>query len=196
MSSVWLKTVTKASLAILISPWLITGFAVKDGWGVSIAQSSSPQTAIAQSRQIYGCHAESRERLYEVDQLSRDAKSFDMAIYQKKLANSIQDSDYIGTVQVNVTSKGSDLVGVSQTSNSKLTVNAFGRTVAFIVEDSVVGSASGRCDVAWQMADSKTRRLVRQCLALVARKYGSVPEVARFGCTGDPSAYIDEVRRP
>lgn len=170
---------------------------MKASLAVPIAQSSSLQTAIAQSRKIYGCHAEGRERLYEVDQLSSDAKSFDVAIYQKKSDKSVHHGDYIGTVQVNVTSKGSGLVGLSQTSNSNLTVNAFGSTAfAFAAKDSVVGSASGRCDVAWQMADSKTRRLVRQCLALVARKYSAVSEVDHLRCINDPSAYIDQVLRP
>jgi hypothetical protein len=174
---------------------------------LSIAQSPltsstlpflAAQPSISQGQQIWGCRAEGTKRIYVVDQLNRNANSFDMAIYERSRKSNGDNWDngkYIGTAQVNVTQKEPGLVGRGQIYNSTLEVNAFGRTVAFYVKDSVDGQASGRCSVEWQMADSETRRLVRQCLALVESKYNGVSEVARFRCTGDPSSYIEELQR-
>jgi hypothetical protein len=176
----------------------------ESGQTTSIAQSpltssTSPflaaQPSISQGQQIWGCRAEGTKRIYVVDQLNRDANSFDIAIYERSRKYNEDNGKYIGTAQVNVTQKEPELVGRGQIYNSTLEVNAFGRTVAFHVRDSVDGQASGRCSVQWQMADSEMRRLVRQCLALVESKYNAVPEVARFGCTVHPSSYIEELQR-
>ncbi len=191
----WLRTATKVSLAALISLWLISGFAVKDSLALSIAQLPSPQIASVQRQPIWGCRADSGERRYVVDQLTSNANSFDMAIYERKqkMVDRTDGGDYIGTVQVDVISKDSALVGRGQTFNSTLQVGALGKTVAFTVEDSVAGSASGRCGVQWEMEDSKTRRLVRQCFALAGGE-SHLAEVQRFGCTTDPSAYMEKIR--
>ncbi len=174
---------------------------------LSIAQSpltfsTSPflaaQPSISQGQQIWGCRAEGTKRIYVVDQLNRDANSFDMAVYERSRkynGDNGDDGKYIGTAQVNVTQKEPELVGRGQIYKSTLEVNAFGRNVTFHVRDSVDGQASGRCSVQWKMADSEMRRLVRQCLALVESKYNAVPEVARFGCTVHPSSYIEELQR-
>jgi hypothetical protein len=160
---------------------------------LTIAQTplSTPQPT-SSSQKIWGCRAESSTRIYVVDQLNDAENSFDVAIYEKSRGD---EGDYIGTTQVNVTRKTPDLVGSGQTYNSTLEVNALGRTAAFAVRDSVAGQASGRCSVQWQMADSATRQQVRQCLALVARQSNTVPETARFGCTANPSSYIEELQR-
>ena len=195
MISHWLRTATKVSLAALISLCLISGFAVKDSLALSIAQLPSSQIASVQRQPIWGCSADSGERRYVVDQLTRDANSFDMAIYERKqkMVDRTDGGDYIGTVQVDVISKESAVIGRGQTFNSTLEVGALGRTVAFDVKDSVAGSASGRCYVQWQMEDSKTRRLVRQCFALAGGEVG-IAEVQRFGCTADPSNYMEKIR--
>ena len=155
-----------------------------------------PEPMTLQSQQIWGCGAENRQRRYVVDQLDRTADSFDMAIYEK---NRGDEGDYIGTVEISVVPEVSELSGreVSglsgrgETFDSTLEVNAFGPTVVFSVEDSSTGRASGRCSVQWQMADSDTRRLVRQCLALAARREEGISEVSRFGCTTNPDSSLD-----
>jgi len=116
-----------------------------------------------------------------------------MAIYQ---GTKRDEADYLGTVRIAVTQKDPDLVGRGQTSGGTLNVSAFGRGTGFTVEDKVNGSASGRCSVQWKMADALTRRQVRQCLAFVVRKGGGIAEVERFGCTSDPKAYMEELKRP
>ena len=196
MISHWLRTATKVSLAALISLWLILGFAVNDSLALSIAQLPSPQIASVQRQPIWGCSADSGERRYVVDQLTLDANSFDMAIYERKqkMLDRTDGGDYIGTVQVDVISKDSALVGRGQTFNSTLQVGALGKTVAFTVEDSVAGSASGRCYAQWQMKDSKTRKLVRQCFALAGGE-SNLAEIQRFACTTHPSTYMDEIRK-
>lgn len=164
----------------------------RSGFGqtaLSIAQSPSPTTQNSPSQQIFSCNASSRTRTYAVDQLIPQGKSFDIAIYEGTGENA---AAYIGTVQANLIK---DQTYSAETFNSTLDIFALGRTPAFIVKDSINGQASGRCFVQWQMADSETRRLVRQCLALVARKYDSVPEVVRAGCTGSPGSYIEELQR-
>jgi hypothetical protein len=196
----WFKTLAKVPLAALMSLGVMSPYIVEESLAVSVTQSPTPaispspatQPSNGQSQQIWSCSASSRERTYVVDQLSLDINNFDMAIYETSRGD---DGDYIGTTQVNVTQKAPELVGHGQTFNSTFEVNAFGRTVAFNVQDSVAGQASGRCDAQWQMADGKTRRLVRQCLALVARRLNGVPEVARFGCTSNPNSYIEELQR-
>jgi len=150
---------------------------------------------VDQSRQIWGCGAENSKRRYVVDQLNRADNSFDIAIYQGTQGKG-DDSDYSGTVRVDVTQKDPTLVGHGQTSNGTLNVAAFGRSTIFTVEDKIGGSASGRCFVQWQMADASTRRLVRQCLALATRKSGGLAEVERYACTADPRNYIEELKRP
>jgi len=196
MISHWLRTATKVSLAALISLWLILGFAVNDSLALSIAQLPSPQIASVQRQPIWGCSADSGERRYVVDQLTLDANSFDMAIYERKqkMLDRTDGGDYIGTVQVDVISKESAVIGRGQTFNSTLEVGALGRTVAFDVKDSVAGSASGRCYAQWQMEDSKTRKLVRQCFALAGGE-SNLAEIQRFACTTHPSTYMDEIRK-
>ena len=196
MISHWLRTATKVFLAALISLWLISGFAVNDSLALSIAQLPSPQIASVQRQPIWGCSADSGERRYVVDQLTLDANSFDMAIYERKqkMVDTRDGGDYIGTVQVNVISKDPTVIGRGQTFNSTLEVGALGRTVAFDVKDSVAGSASGRCYAQWQMEDSKTRKLVRQCFALAGGE-SNLAEIQRFACTTHPSTYMDEIRK-
>lgn len=156
---------------------------------LSIAQSPSPTTQISPSQQIFSCNASNGTRTYVVDQLTSKEKSFDIAIYEGRGDNA---AAYIGTVQANLIK---DQTYSAQTFNSTLDVFALGRTPAFIVKDSINGQASGRCYVQWQMADNQTRRLVRQCLALAAHKYDSVPEVTRNACTTVPSSSIWELQR-
>lgn len=160
---------------------------------ITIAQvPSTPSAQPSPSEQIWGCRAENGTRIYEVDQLKRNEDSFDMAIYERR--SGVEDR-YIGTAQVNVSQIEPELIGSGQTFASTFTVAAFGRTVAFNVQDSVSGSASGRCTVQWRMADRETRRLVRQCLALAASRDGNVVSVQEFGCTTDPESYIEELQR-
>lgn len=193
------KTLIKISSVTLISLSGISACTVETTPNVPAAQSSTPavsaspaiQASNNQVQRIWGCNASGGKRTYIVDQLSSNSDSFDMAIYNGEESY----SNYLGTVQINVTQKGSDVVGSGQTSKSTVEVNALGRTPAFIVRDSVNGQASGRCSVQWEMADNQTRRLVRQCLAVAARKFGSLPEVARNGCTGDPGSYLEELKR-
>lgn len=144
----------------------------------------------SQSQQIWGCSARNATRSYVVDQLNPNSNRFDMAIYA---ANRDDYSGYIGTVEITLSETEAAVVGIGETFNSTLKVNALGPTVAFGVNDSVTGQATGRCYVQWQMADDDTRHLVRQCFALYTRRYGSLPEVSRFGCTVDPASSIEDL---
>lgn len=203
------KALVKASLVTLISLIVISAYTVEKGLNVTVAQSSTPsisgslaiQPSSSQSQEIWGCNADGGERTYVVDQLNTNSDNFDMAIYNRVSINSDiygeEAKNYVGTVQVNVTQKGSgvELIGRGQTSNSTVEVNAFGRTPAFSVRDSVNGQASGRCFVQWKMADNETRRLVRQCLAFGARKFGHLAEIQLNGCIGNPSSYLEELKR-
>jgi hypothetical protein len=166
------------------------------------SMSIVPEVSYAQtspSKTIWGCSAGNSKLQYVVDQLDRNANSFDLAIYKQYRADGVnseaQYANYIGTVQVNVVQKEPELLGNGSTYKSTFIVNAFGRTVNFTIRDSSSGEANGRCYVQWEMSDSKTRQMVRQCLALAARKYGGVAEVTRNGCIGDPSATIEEIQR-
>lgn len=189
----WFKTLARVPSVALMSLCVMSACAVEKDPVVSITPAPTPavspspstQPSNGQIQQIAGCSALGGTRKYVVDQLIPRGNSFDIAIYQ---GSGDKYSDYIGTVQANRTQDGTYS---TQTHNSKLEVFAFsGRTSDFTVKDSVSGEASGRCWVQWEMADSKTRQLVRQCLALIERKYGSPPEVARNGCIGNPSDYM------
>lgn len=159
---------------------------------ITTAQVPSPSAQPSSSQLIWGCRAENETRIYEVDQLKRDEGSFDMAIYERR---SGVEGRYIGTAQVNVSQKEPELIGSGETFNSTFTVAAFGRTVAFNVQDSVSGSASGQCAVQWRMADRETRRLVRQCLALAASIDGFAAALVEHACTNNPESYIEELQR-
>lgn len=183
----------------MISLSAISACTVNTTSNVPAEQSSTPavsaspaiQTSSSQGQRIWGCNASDGKRTYIVDQLSSNSDSFDMAIYNGEESY----SNYVDTVQINVTQKGSDVVGRGQTPKSTVEVNALGRTPAFIVRDSVNGQASGRCSVQWKMADNQTRRLVRQCLAFAVRKSDSLAEAERNACIGDPDSYLEELKR-
>jgi hypothetical protein len=167
---------------------------------LSIAQSSAPKPspsaqpsasapAIAdKNQQIWQCGAFGK-RSYVIDRLTLDSTSFDMAIYE---GDSVY-GNYIGTIQVKVTDNNSGIIGHGQTANSTVEVGAMGRFPALSVKDSVAGHASGRCSVDWKLADGATRRLVRQCLAVVSGKGNdNTAEVARYGCETNPKQYMEE----
>jgi hypothetical protein len=167
---------------------------------LSIAQSSAPKPstsaqpsasapAIAdKNQQIWQCGAFGK-RSYVIDRLTLNSTSFDMAIYE---GDSVY-GNYIGTIQVKVTDNNSGIIGHGQTANSTIEVGAMGRFPALSVKDSVAGNASGRCSVDWKLADGATRRLVRQCLAVVSGKGNdSTAEVARYGCETNPKQYMEE----
>ena len=198
MVNKWFKTLARVPSVALITIWVMSAYAVEKGLAVSTAQALTPtvspspviQPSNVQSQQIWGCRAQNGTRTYVVDQLSRDANDFDMAIY----VGVEHVSTYIGTVPVNVIQKDPELIGRGQTFDSTFEVNAFGKTVAFTVQDSVVGQASGRCSVQWQMADKETRRLVRQCLALAAHRFRNLAAVEEYGCETDPSSALEELQ--
>ncbi len=182
----------------LVSPRLSIALSLLFLSWAPIATAQSPSANSTQpslTQQIWSCRAENGTRIYVVDQLKRDEESFDMAVYEQTAADYEEADKYIETVQVNVSQTESELIGSGETSDSTVTVSAFVRTVAFNVQDSIAGSASGRCDVQWQMADRETRRLVRQCLALAASGGSNVASVERFACTGDPESYIEELQQ-
>ncbi len=156
--------------------------------------AAAPTVAAPSSKQIWSCQAESATRKYVVDQLDRDGTGFDMAIFSQDKGD---DRDYLGTIAITATKTSSEYIGKGLTNSSNIDVNAFGRTVAFSVNDSQAGLASGRCSVNWQMADDPTRRLVRQCLANASQaSSGNIPEVARFACTTDPAKAIASQPKP
>jgi hypothetical protein len=193
------KALMKIPSVALISLSVISACTVEKNSNISAAQSSIPavsaspaiQASSSQDQHIYGCNASNGKQMYVVDQLSPTSDNFDVAIYNGEDSY----SNYVGTVQINVTQKGGDVVGRGQTSKSTIEVNALGRTPAFFVRDSVNGQASGRCYVQWEMANNQTRRLVRQCLAFAARKFGSLAEVQRNACIGAPGSYLEELKR-
>lgn len=201
------KALVKASLVTLISLSLIYSLYGRERLDATVAQPSTPsisgslatQPSSSQSQEIWGCNAGNGKQKYVVDQLNRNSDNFDMAIYNG-VSNDIygeEAGNYVGTVQVNVTQKGSgvEVIGRGQTSNSTVEVNAFGRTPHFSVRDSVNGQASGRCYLQWQMADNETRRLVRECLAFAARKFRHLAQVSQTACIGNPSSYLEELKR-
>jgi hypothetical protein len=148
------------------------------------ATTITPAIAAPTPTQIWSCRAESSTRIYIVDQLDRNGPGFDMAIFSKDKGD---DRDYLGTIAITAQTNP-DYIGKGVTNNSNIEVNAFGRGPAFNISDSKAGTASGRCNVNWQMADSQTRRLVRQCLASASQSSdGNIPEVTRFACTNDPA---------
>jgi hypothetical protein len=148
------------------------------------ATTITPAIAAPATNQIWSCRAESSTRIYIVDQLDRNGPGFDMAIFSKDKGD---DRDYLGTIAITAQTNP-DYIGKGGTNNSNIEVNAFGRGPAFNISDSKAGTASGRCDVNWQMANSQTRRLVRQCLANASlANAGNITEVTRFGCTNDPA---------
>jgi hypothetical protein len=151
--------------------------------------AAAPTVAAPSSKQIWSCQAESATRKYVVDQLDRDGTGFDMAIFSKDKGD---HRDYIGTTTITASQTNPEYIGKGAADSSNITVNAFGRTVAFNVNDSGAGSATGRCSVNWQMADGQTRRLVRQCLANAANQIpdGNIAEVTRSACTNDPTKTI------
>jgi hypothetical protein len=150
---------------------------------ISLLATTLPP-AVAAPKQIWSCQAESATRKYVVDQLDRDGTEFDLAIFSKDKSD---DRDYLGTIVITAAKTNPEYIGKGVTDSSNVDVNAFGRTVAFNVNDSKAGTAAGRCSVNWQMADSRTRRSVRQCLANASKASGgNIPEVTRFACTTDP----------
>lgn len=179
-------------LAIVLVSAIGTGFSPE----LVVAQEREAEPSTTTSEPIWGCSAGNQSRRYVVDQLRLSADSFDIAIYTSNRGRG-DDRDYIGTVKITLDAESTDssslyFAGRGETFNSSLEVSGLGRTVAFSVDDSVTGLASGRCSVQWQMADRGMRRLVRQCLALVARKDGGAAEVSRFGCTTAPESYMEE----
>ena len=154
---------------------------------VAQAQTSTPIS----NKQIWSCSATSGSRTYIVDQLILEDGTFDMAVYQ---GSPQKASGYTGTVTINSTFKNRDLVGNGNTYDSTIEVQAFGRTPSFSVRDNMYGEASGTCYVRWDMADSDTRKLVRQCLASAKRKYGGIAAVNERGCSNDPRAMIQNMR--
>jgi len=144
------------------------------------AQTSTPSS----NKQIWRCFATSGSHKYIVDQLIIEDGKFDVAIYQGYTENF--SGYYTGTVTINSTYENTELVGSGRTYDSTIKVQAFGRTPAFYVRDNMYGLAYGTCDVRWDMADSATRRLVRQCLAFAERKYGHTAVAIERGCSKDP----------
>jgi hypothetical protein len=151
----------------------------------------SPVIAAPTPKQLWSCQADSSTRKYIVDQLDRDGTGFELAIFNKDKGD---DRDYIGTITIAKAPGSAEYIGKGVTDSSTIDINAFGRTVNFSVIDSKAGTAAGKCRINWQMADSQTRRLVRQCLANTANQSpgGTIAEVTRFACTTDP-AYIPQV---
>jgi hypothetical protein len=139
--------------------------------------------------EIWICQAESLNRYYVASRLNREAKKFKLAIYEgrgKKL---------LGHVTIAVTANNPELVGVGQTANSTLNVRGFGRTVGFSVEDSLLGTANGKCSLRVDLAEKTTQVLIRRCLELATQKYGSIAEVTRVACTTNPTETIQELER-
>jgi hypothetical protein len=110
----------KVPSVTLFSLSVISACTIEKNLNVPAAQSSTPavsaspaiKASSSQGQYIYGCNAIDGKQTYVVDQLSRNSDNFDMAIYNGE-AN---DSNYVGTVQINVTQKGGDVVGRGQTS--------------------------------------------------------------------------------
>ena len=145
------------------------------------------------SEPIYSCEAlgDNFKRQYIVDQLKRSGDSFDVAIYE----GGGGDNRYVGTVTIKATKQNGGIVGIGKTYDGTIEISALQRFTTINVQDSVTGYAFGKCFRNWQMADNNTRKLIRQCFALAARKYGSIAEVTRNGCIGDPSGMIEEIQR-
>jgi hypothetical protein len=151
---------------------------------ISLLATTLPP-AVAAPKQIWSCQAESATRKYVVDQIDRDGTEFDLAIFSKDKGD---DRDYLGTIAITAGLTNTEYRGKGVTDNSTIDIFAFGRGPAFGVDDSKAGKATGKCSVNWQMADSRTRRSVRQCLANASKASGgNIAEVTRFGCTTDPA---------
>lgn len=174
-----------SSRLVIVLGLLITSMSIVTE--ISYAQTSPPNS----NKQIWGCNATSGSHTYIVDQLIPDSGSFDIAIYQ---GSSKKASSYTGTVTINSTFKNRELVGSGKTYDSTIEVQAFGRTPAFFLRDNMYGEASGLCYVRWDMADSATRKLVRQCLSIAEHKYGGIAGVTERGCTSDPKATIQDMQ--
>jgi hypothetical protein len=174
-----------SSRLVMVLGLLITSMSIVTE--LANAQTSPPNS----NKQIWSCSATSGSHTYIVDQLILDDETFDMAIYQGSTKNA---SGYTGTVTINSTFKNRELVGSGKTYDSTIEVQAFGRTPAFSLRDNMYGEASGTCYVRWDMADSATRKLVRQCLAFAERKYGGIAAVTERGCSNNPRAMIQDMR--
>lgn len=92
---------------------------------------------------IWRCGAGNANRSYQVMELDKSAKYFDLAIYNGPI---FAEEKYIETVRITVNNNEQILTGSGKTLTGKtVNVAAFGGTVAFNVDDEEFGSASGRC---------------------------------------------------
>lgn len=142
---------------------------------------------------VWQCSASGANSHYVVDQLvNKDGAIFDVAIYQVDRSrpspprySGEEYGDYLETVTLTIKrGEGSSLEAKGRSSSGMMTIEAFGRTVAFNVKEGNRQSVTGRCDRFWKMASAETRREVRECLAEASRRNkGTISQVEEFGCT-------------